>query len=383
MDRRAHLLPLSRFAALVAVLLAGGCSLARSDGPASDGPAPPPPAGASPEEEGAPELESAEGPSRNAEEPGVRELCRQDREGDEDRVEQSRRALQETFCGATLWFDGLFGGEPDVASARQTSGRVELSSLYSELGGLDLDGRLRLRFELPTLSRRVGLFLGRGDSGELVEDREEGFAARSAAAGVETARAWIAGLAVRGPGRWAEQVEFRAGVEVDVPPEPFVQGRLRQELPSVEGAAWRLRETVFWRHREGFGVTVSADHDRVLTPLWVARWSNIGTLSEASEGVVWRSTGILYRSLGEGRAVAGELFARGATSADVPLREYGVRAIYRQPLGRPHLFGEFVVGYSWPKDDPLQRRTGSPMVGVGTELLFGIRPPYRSDLAGH
>jgi hypothetical protein len=84
---------------------------------------------------------------------------------------------------------------------------------------------------------------------------------------------------------------------------------------------------------------------------------------------------VLYKNLRGARAVAGELFSRGTTDAEVKIQEYGARAIYRQPVGAPYLFGDFVVGYTWPREEPGQKREGSLMVGLGVELLFG-RWPY-------
>ena len=65
---------------------------------------------------------------------------------------------------------------------------------------------------------------------------------------------------------------------------------------------------------------------------------------------------------------------RDETDAEVSLREYGARAIFRQPVGRPYLFGEMIVGYSWPRERAWQEREGSAMVGIGLELLFGRDP---------
>ena len=45
----------------------------------------------------------------------------------------------------------------------------------------------------------------------------------------------------------------------------------------------------------------------------------------------------------------------------------------RRPL-RPYLFGEAIVGYTWPRERTWQERDGSMMVGVGLELLFGRDP---------
>jgi hypothetical protein len=347
-----------------AVALSAGCASSPPAGPdARAGP---------PDDKGAPVPERHEQvPPDESGAPGLRELCRQPEE-EADTVDRSRQVLEETFCGATLWVDGLLGGQGDVAAARRTSGRVELSSLYRDFDGVDADARLDLSYDLPTLERRINLFLGRGPGSGITEDRDEHSTLRSTSSELDAAREWIAGLGIRAPD-WAGDGDFRFGVRRVTSPELFAQARWRQDLSPGPRSTWRLKETLFWRGEEGFGLTLGADFHRSLAPPLLFHWSGIATLSEASEGVVWRNAGLLYRNLGSRRAIAAELFALGATSADVPVQDYGVRGIYRHPLGRPYLFGEFVAGYSWPRDDLAQRRRGYPMIGIGLELLFGSR----------
>src|SRR5215218_3240060 len=101
-------------------------------------------------------------PPASAVEPSLRDLCREGEPVEDNMLDNSRRRIEETFCGATLWFDGLFG-RPDVENARAVSGRVELSTIYTEADGAQPRARLRLKYDLPNLDRRVNLFLGRDD----------------------------------------------------------------------------------------------------------------------------------------------------------------------------------------------------------------------------
>jgi hypothetical protein len=290
-------------------------------------------------------------------------------------VEESRAVLTETFCAATLWFDGLFGGEPDVRNARAVSGRVELTTLYTDYYGEDLKARLRLRYDLPNLERRVRLFLGRESEDEFIEDRQEGLAVRSSVFGLEgDDEQWLAGLGWYPPGRWQRRFDVRVGGRVKSAPEVFVQGRFRYNAFVGEHAVWRFRETIFYENREGFGSTTSIDVDRVLRNDLLLRWGNVGTWSEENQGLEWRSAAVLYKNLRNTRAIAGEVFSRGATDAEVKIWEYGTRLIYREPLRRPYLFGEVIVGYTWPRHERFQPREGSAMVGFGLELLFGQDP---------
>jgi hypothetical protein len=309
----------------------------------------------------------------SGEKESLRGLCRgPDVEGF---IEESRQTLQETFCGATLWFDGLFGGEASVQNAQAVSGRVELSTLYTDYEGTDYHGRLRLNYDLPNLERRLRLFLGRDDDEEFVADRQEGFAIRSSVFGLEDDDEWLAGLGYNLPGKYLARTDFRVGGRVSSEPEIFVQWRYRRNDFVGSYTVWRSRATLFWENREdGFGTTASVDIDRVLRRDLLLRLANVGTIHEATEGVEWRSATVLYVNLRGTRAISGELFIRGETDAEVQLREYGTRVIYREPLGRPYLFGEIIVGYTWPREELHEPREGSGMIGFGLELLFGNDP---------
>ncbi len=363
---------------LAAAAITAGCAARRP--PAAPGPQAPTaqpssPAGATATQASSGETLFAEpvasAPAQPAR-PRLRDLCKVQVQG--AFLDATRARLEETFCGATLWFDGLLGGEPDIDNARAVSGRVELSGLYTEFDGMENSARLRLRYDLPNLERRVNLFLGRDDREEFIADRGEGIAIRSSIFGLEQEEQWLAGLGYSPPGRWASKLDFRVGGKLKTAPEVFAQGRYRRNYFMGENAVWRLRETAFWENREGFGFTSSADYDRVLRPDLVFRWGSVGTITESTEGISWREAFLLYHNLKRSHAIAGEIFARGSTDAEIRLREYGPRAIYRMPLGKPYLFGELVVGYTWPRRERDKPREGSGMLGIGIELLFGRDP---------
>ena len=101
----------------------------------------------------------------------------------------------------------------------------------------------------------------------------------------------------------------------------------------------------------------------------------MGTVSEATDGLDWRSATVLYQNLGSRSALAYELFLRGSTGSEIGVREYGARGVYRRPLRREWLFGELIGGYTWPRESLDERRQGSVLFGFGIELLFG-RYPY-------
>lgn len=305
----------------------------------------------------------------------LREQCRRFAPEWEPRLDATRRRLHETVCGANLWLDTLFGGEPNVENARRVSGRLELSSIYTEVDGNSPKVRLRVNYDLPTLKHRFNLFLGREDPDEAIQDRREPFAVRSSVFGVEGDEKWLTGLGYSPPGRYSDKLDFRLGVRLQSESKIYVQGRYRRNFFVGDRAVVRFRETAFWENREaGFGATTSLDFDRVLRPDLLLRWGNVGTVSEAIDGLAWRSSVLTYMNLRGTSALSAELFVRGETGADVPLREYGMRAIYRRSVLRRWLFGEVIGGYTFPRKELLDDREGSAMIGFGVDLLFGDDP---------
>jgi len=304
-----------------------------------------------------------------------RELCEQLSEGD-DVVDTTRRVLAESTCAAVLWFDGFFGsGAGDLASARRTSGEVDLAIRVSEFHGPEPDAAVRLRYDLPNLERRANVFIGRGDGGDAVRDREQRGVARPAPGMRAEEDRWIAGLGLLPLERWRDAADFRVGVRPATSPVIFAHARFEQHLVPGRWAEVSVRQTVFWENRAGFGITGRAKYRHLLDTSHLLHWEAIGTYSQATEGVEWRSEATVWRRLGKLRSVGLQPFALGATSEAASLEEYGVRSRYRRPLGSAALRGELVVGYSWPRTDPAVPREGSALAGVGVQLVFGPTPP--------
>jgi hypothetical protein len=289
---------------------------------------------------------------------------------DDTMIDRSRLRLAQTVCSATAWFDGLFGERHDTSKARAGFGRLELSVTDSQFDGTHLGARFSARYPLPKLEKRLHIFVARENRDDFIADRMEGLALRSQFLRVETQERWVAGVGYALSEDEQHSTSFRVGARINSAPEVFAQGSHRREIALSDRSRLFLRETVFWTNRDGFGSTTAVAADRVLTQKLVGRIDTAGTISEGSDGVDWRTSFTFYRSLENLQAVAGQAFARGETRAEVPLKEYGMNLIYRRPLGHEWLFGEGVVGYSWPREKLDQRRDGSLLVGLGIEVAF-------------
>jgi hypothetical protein len=301
--------------------------------------------------------------------------CREHAPPGEPMIDETKRRLHQTVCGAALWFDGLFGGTGDLTAARSSHGRVEVTTDYSEFYGSDTRVRFNARVRLPKLEERLSVFIGRDDEDDFVRDRSEGQALRSTTRRPNERDQFLAGLGFTAVTTERFQSDFRIGARNVRLPKVFVQNRFSYIPYSDEHYRVYLRLTPFWNNRDGWGLTPAAALDRVLTDTLLLRWDNIGTFGQETAGFDWRSALILYQNLRHGRALAYEAFARGAAEAPVSLTEYGVRTVYRQPVFSDKLNLELNVGYSWPREDPALPRHGAAAVGMGLEMPFGHTPP--------
>lgn len=287
-------------------------------------------------------------------------------------IDDASQAVHETVCGAALWFDGLFG-ERDLASARSAHGRVELSTAHSEFEGEEVRVRFDMSVDLPAFERRLHAFVGRDNEDDIAQDRAEGLGLRSQVSQLDRVEDWFAGLGYRLKDDWNIRSEVRVGVRGLAHPEAFAQLRNNFLAYEDDNDRIQLRATPFVNNLDGLGFTARADFDHALTLTRLLRWDSIATIAEDISGMQWRTAVVLYQNLRRLRAIAFEAFERGVTTAPVPVVEYGARAIYRQPFFDGRLFGELVVGYSWPRVDPVLDREGSAGVTAGIELPFGAR----------
>jgi hypothetical protein len=287
-------------------------------------------------------------------------------------VGDMQEVMAETTCSAALWMDGLFGHERNLDVARSTSGFLETSTVYSQYDGWQPKARFRVRFDLPNLQKHVSAMVGRDNEEEFRRDRTERFAVRSQFPGLESNSAWLAGLGYSFPGSDRFKTDFRVGVSGTRHPKLFAQQPTRYTVFGDEDDLFYLRATPFYNTTDHFGLTTGADYDHVLSRFLMLRLSQVGTLSQNTDGVDWRSSVILYHNLREERALAYELLIRGETDAEVALQEYGGRVVYRHPLLPRKLYGEFLVGYTWPRLEKEESRDGSAEVGLSLEVPFGM-----------
>lgn len=301
-------------------------------------------------------------------------LCDQRPPQLEQAIDTARRRVEEMVCSASMWFDGLFGDRYYLHESRRVYGSIELSENYSQFYGNKVRLRFDARVDLPNLNKRLSAFIGRDDEDDFISDRFDNTTLRHNFPQVRDHDRIFAGLGYTLPSNRLLQTSFRVGVRGLASPEAFVQGRLRYLPYADDRNLLQMRATPFWTTSDHLGITLGVDYSHVLAESYLARWSNVGTLSQSTEGVDWRSTWTLYQALRSLKSgLAYELFVRGETGDDVPLHEYGVQTTLRHPLLNERLYVEWVLGYSFPREDVDDDRRGSVLLGAGVQMPFGRR----------
>ncbi|MCB1755823.1 MAG: hypothetical protein KDJ38_09890, partial [Gammaproteobacteria bacterium] len=287
-------------------------------------------------------------------------------------VDETRDYLYKMTCQAALWLDGTVGYRADRQAAKKTHGNLTTSFEYSEFNGFDSGTSLRIYTELPSAGNRLNAFIGfQPNNEDETRNRSDTFALRSQFSQGADDGEWLAGLGYKIPQLDRFDTDIRVGLTGLSQPKLYVNSRSRINLYADEENILAFQFKPFWTNRDGFGLTGKLDFSRVLKQGLLLRLSEVGTVSQKTEGLDWYSGIILYQRLTDETGFAWQLFVRGETDEPVPLYEYGGQVAFRTPILKGKLLSELRFGYSFPKTDPEKDREGSASAGLSLTLPFG------------
>lgn len=287
-------------------------------------------------------------------------------------IDRLERGLRAGGCRSALWIDQLFGTADDPGEYRRVSGNVAPSLLWSQYDGYDPGVRFRINLPLPMLDERYRAFVGRTDRDEFVTERGGTTGILPRQFGEPDEEQTLLGLGFRPPA--AEDgsgFDYGAGVRLRFPLDPFVKVAYRMASFDGTSTAVVFKPTAFWQQSEGFGLTTRFDVPHVFADAWFGLLTLSATWSERSQGVRGYANATLFRQLGPRAAAALQVGADGESDAEVPVREWGTRLIYRRNVWREWLAIELRTSVTWPRERRDEPRESSLGLGVGFELVFG------------
>lgn len=286
-------------------------------------------------------------------------------------IDRVHRGAYGMVWRSAMRIDRLFGSRYDERAYQQLTGSMAPALLWDEFGGFDPRFRFNVNLPLPRLNERFNAFVGRVDPEEYVTERSQQSGAFRRQYGPRSEDATVLGIAYMEPRKEGLRFDAGTGVRLRHTLDPFIKGALVYERGSMDSLLFGVRETAFWQNSEGLGATTRFDLQRYFPESWLLRWTSSGTFSQDSKGVKGYSSLMALHGLSERRAVAVAVGFDGESDADVPLRDYGIKAAYRQRISRDWLVMEIRTSLTWPRDELTQSREPSWGVGLGFEMFFG------------
>jgi len=304
--------------------------------------------------------------------------CRDDQDRPESWLDRTHSYLSRKLCEPAAWFDGFFG--TDRAYEETPIGsffRVRNSMIWDESENFGHEIRLSANISLPRVSDRVRLLISRDESIEGDSSFDD--------IGRETDDDEQTRLGLRFLLSEAGRTQFDADATVKVNSgglNPRARGRMRHTRELTDTTLARWTQTVFWERDDGFGTISRADWEWLPNRLTLVRLTGRGTVSEASDGIDWRTGLIGFRQLNRRTAIRSELGAFGETSPDLLTEEVFVNFRFRRSFLRDWLFYELQPEHAWPIDDDTGKRRSDWRFIFTLEIQFE-NPAIRNERIDH
>jgi len=289
-------------------------------------------------------------------------------------IDWVQRSIFKSVCASARWFDNLFGSDAAFIEAEPTIGWFRGAVVWNERDGFDVDGTLRTKFDLPNVDKvenRVRGFFGRVSNEEFSRETGSPLQRRPDVFRATEDEEWLLGLGYSPVKNSKRRLDIGGGVNVAWPPDVWARARYRRHAFFGERTLGRYRQTLFWKQEEGAGASTIFDLEHMIQKRFLVGWNGSATFSQATEGVDWLTSFILYQALTPGSALAYRFAIDGETGADVPLNVYSIRLTYRGRISREWLFVEVRPEVAYRKFERGGDWDVVPGLYLGFELHFG------------
>lgn len=268
------------------------------------------------------------------------------------------------------WIDNFFGSNRVFDGDYNSRGRLSVGPEWSQYDGWKVRSSFRAQFTLPNTEERFSAIIGRANFDDFTledETTRHGSVIRSDRGDQE----WIVGLGFNPNQGETNRFSISAGIRGGLRADLYTHARYLYQYRIDEDKQVRTRSSLFWRDSDGFGFNQRLDLEKSASREWLSRFTIDATRAERIDGIRWKSSFAVYHLYDNERAVAGEVWYEGETKQDVPLREWGVRAIHRRQFAREWLYLELTAGLHWPREELIERREARWLIGIEFEMWFG------------
>lgn len=284
-------------------------------------------------------------------------------------IDSFREGVADSVNSTAAWFDSFFVDAIDPNDYDSSSGSLTLTPEWDEHDGFQVDSSFRARMVFPHAKRRFSAIIGRGDFDDFINDSPQ--TRPTVIRRDQTDEEWMLGLGFDPYVETNHNLSFGAGVRGGLNLDPYVRARYRFETIVNDTSEFHTQSVAFWRDSDGFGIAQTFEYDTALSAQWFGKSWVRGTFAERTEGLRWQGSQKIYYMYHHERAIGADIWWYGETDHEVPMRDYGIRALHRSRFSREWLFLEAWVGTHWPRDNLESTRKPRWIVGIELEMLFG------------
>lgn len=281
-----------------------------------------------------------------------------------------QEGIEASVDNTARWFDGFFGDSRSFDDRYQSQGRLTIGPEWSQYDGWRVRSSFRAEFALPNTEERFSAIIGRTSFDDYAggDDSHRRGSVLSSARGD---REWILGLGFNPNQGETNRFSISAGIRKGLKADLYSHAQYLYQYRIDDSNQIRSRSSLFWRDSDGFGVNQRLDLESSPNPEWLSRFSIDATRAERISGIRWHSSYALYHVYTEQRAIAGEVWYEGESKREVPLNDWGLRAIHRRNFARDWLFIEMWGGLHWPRNELSERREARWILGLEFEMWYG------------
>lgn len=260
-------------------------------------------------------------------------------------LDRTHAYLNRQLCGPAAWFDGFFGDpRADEETPVGSFFRLRNSLRWDESENLDFNVRFSANISLPRVSERVRLLISRDEDQPGADNQADNTIQDQ---DLETR------LGLRFLLNESTRTQYDLDGTVRISGDglnPRIRGRIRHAVGLTEATFMRFTQTGFWELDDGLGVSSRADWEWLPDDETLVRLTGRGTVSEATDGIDWRTGLVGFRQLNRTTAIRSELGAFRRTDGSEKREEVFVNFRFRRAFLRDWLFYELQPEYAWPVD---------------------------------
>ncbi len=288
-------------------------------------------------------------------------------------IDGLRASTHSRLCNTASWLDGLFGDEEPFPGS-DFRGKFSLGFKYDEIDGIDPRLRVRIKTDLPNVSKRFNAFLGRVEEDsyiantEVREDRLNNVGLRSTN---DDASEWLIGLGYRAPSKDNNGFDVSVGAKLSSGFSPYSKLSHRHLFEISETSKLRATQTAFWRKEDGFGVSSNAELTKFVSDVDIWVTSASVKFTEEADQLEWFTDTTWHHTLSDKRGISSSAYVRGEQENPVSIPEYGLTFTYIRPVLRDWLLMETGVDFRWEREQAGAAYKSAVRVGLQFEMLLG------------